>query len=135
MIRESRSRRGISVQRHRLAVSTVLAARSSRTLHGAARIRKRRSKGISSLLRNLKIALILCSELTVFPAQATDYDLVILNGRVMDPETNLDAVRNVGIRDGGIEAVTKSGIKGNEAIGAKGHVVAPGFIDPRVRSR
>ena len=29
-------------------------------------------------------------------ASAT-YDLVILHGRVMDPETNLDAIRNVGI--------------------------------------
>jgi hypothetical protein len=29
----------------------------------------------------------------VFPAQAADYDLVILNGRVMDPESKLDAVR------------------------------------------
>ena len=32
-------------------------------------------------------------------AQET-YDLVILNGRVMDPETQFDAVRNVGINDG-----------------------------------
>ena len=31
------------------------------------------------------------------------YDLVILNGRVMDPETEFDAVRNVGIRDGRIK--------------------------------
>ena len=31
-----------------------------------------------------------------------DYDLVILNGRVMDPETNFDAVRNVGIKNGKI---------------------------------
>ena len=53
----------------------------------------------------------------------------------MDPETNLDAVRNVGISKGKIAAVTKSDIKGNEVIDAKGHVVAPGFIDPRVRSR
>ena len=28
------------------------------------------------------------------------YDLVILNGQVMDPETKLDAVRNVGVKDG-----------------------------------
>ena len=50
----------------------------------------------------------------------------------MDPETNLDAVRNVGIRDGKIEVVTTSDIKGKETIDAQGYVVAPGFIDPHV---
>lgn len=38
---------------------------------------------------------------------AESYDLVILNGRVMDPETKLDALRNVGVRDGKIAAITK----------------------------
>lgn len=60
---------------------------------------------------------------------AKDYDLVILNGRVMDPETKLDAVRNVGIIDGKIKKITKKQIKGAETIDATGHVVAPGFID------
>jgi hypothetical protein len=36
------------------------------------------------------------------PSARTDYDVVILNGRVMDPETGLDAIRSVGIRDGKI---------------------------------
>ena len=57
------------------------------------------------------------------------YDLVILNGRVMDPETLFDDVANVGIKDGKIVAITKALIKGKETIDAKGHVVAPGFID------
>ena len=57
------------------------------------------------------------------------YDLVILNGRVMDPETMFDDIANVGINDGKIVAITKSQIKGKETIDAKGHVVAPGFID------
>lgn len=60
---------------------------------------------------------------------AESYDLVILNGRVMDPETKLDALRNVGVRDGKIAAITKEKIKGKETIDAKDHVVAPGFID------
>ncbi|MCK5391144.1 MAG: hypothetical protein KAJ31_01830, partial [Deltaproteobacteria bacterium] len=60
---------------------------------------------------------------------AKEYDLVVINGRVMDPESNLDAVRNIGIKDGKIAVVTKKGIKGKETIDAKGHVVAPGFID------
>jgi N-acyl-D-glutamate deacylase len=35
-------------------------------------------------------------------ALAQDYDLVINNGRVMDPETMFDKVTNVGIKDGRI---------------------------------
>ncbi len=35
------------------------------------------------------------------------FDIVILGGRVMDPETNFDAVRNVGIKDGIIKTITK----------------------------
>jgi N-acyl-D-glutamate deacylase len=60
---------------------------------------------------------------------AADYDLVILNGRVMDPETGLDAVRNVGVKDGKITAITQNAIKGKETINEKDHVVAQGFID------
>ena len=62
-------------------------------------------------------------------AGSQDYDLVILNGRVMDPETNFDAVANVGIRDGRIAVITDEAISGEESIDATGHVVAPGFID------
>lgn len=57
------------------------------------------------------------------------YDLVIVNGRVMDPETMMDELLNVGIKDGKIAAITKESIKGKDVINAKGHVVAPGFID------
>ena len=58
-----------------------------------------------------------------------EFDIVILNGRVMDPETNFDAVRNVGIKDGKIALITEETIKGKETIDAEWHVVAPGFID------
>ena len=47
------------------------------------------------------------ASVTVLQVQAEDYDIAILNGRVVDPETKLDAVRNVGIRDGSIVAVTE----------------------------
>ncbi|HZE96707.1 MAG TPA: amidohydrolase family protein, partial [Planctomycetota bacterium] len=57
------------------------------------------------------------------------YDIVLLGGRVMDPETGLDAVRNVGIRGGRIAAVTETAIEGRETLDARGLVVAPGFID------
>ena len=59
----------------------------------------------------------------------TTYDLVITGGRVMDPESNLDAVRNIGIRDGKIVAISTSPLSGKSTIDAKGLVVAPGFID------
>ena len=59
----------------------------------------------------------------------TRYDIVIANGRVIDPETRLDAVRNVGIKDGKIAAVSNSPLKGERVIDATGLLVAPGFID------
>lgn len=65
----------------------------------------------------------------VIPASAQQYDLVINNGRVMDPETLFDDIANVGVKDGRIAAITKNAITGNKAIDAKGLVVAPGFID------
>jgi len=63
------------------------------------------------------------------PAQATTYDLVIANGRVMDPASGLDAVRHVGITGGRIAAVSETPLRGSRVIDAKDHVVAPGFID------
>lgn len=66
----------------------------------------------------------------VFPAQAQDtYDLVILNGRVMDPETMLDAQLNVGVTDGRIAIITADDITGQRTIDAADHVVTAGFID------
>lgn len=62
-------------------------------------------------------------------AVAQEYDLVINNGRVMDPETKHDAIANVGIKDGRIAVITKKAISGKEVIEATGLVVAPGFID------
>jgi N-acyl-D-aspartate/D-glutamate deacylase len=73
-------------------------------------------------------ALTACQE----PAPAGPYDLVIAGGRVLDPETGLDEVRNVGIRGGRIEAVTTDGLEGVDTIAATGLVVVPGFIDLHV---
>jgi dihydroorotase len=64
-------------------------------------------------------------------AQQT-YDLVIVNGRVIDPESGLDAVRSVGIRAGRIEAIAPNALRGRDTIDARDLVVAPGFIDLHV---
>ena len=58
-----------------------------------------------------------------------DFDLVIVNGRVIDPESGLDAVRSVGIRGRSIAAIESGPIRGKMTIDATGHVVAPGFVD------
>ena len=57
------------------------------------------------------------------------YGIVVVNGRVMDPESGLDAVRNIGISGGTIKIITSESIKGKTTIDANGLVVAPGFID------
>jgi amidohydrolase family protein len=62
-------------------------------------------------------------------AQRAPYDLVIVGGRVVDPETGLDAVRNLGITAGRIAAVSTDALEGRETLDARGLVVAPGFID------
>src|SRR5580658_287987 len=62
-------------------------------------------------------------------AQAQTYDLVIAHGRVLDPATNLDAVRNIGIRAGKIAAISAGTLQGRSTIDATGLTVTPGFID------
>jgi dihydroorotase len=57
------------------------------------------------------------------------YDVVIRGGRVLDPESGLDAIRTVGVRDGKIAAVVQEDLSGSLTIDATGLVVAPGFID------
>lgn len=73
-----------------------------------------------------------CSLLLALNASAvsaTSYDLVLAGGRVIDPETQLDAVRNVGISDGVVQVVTTEKLKGSEVLDVSGLIVAPGFID------
>ena len=56
-------------------------------------------------------------------------DLVIAGGRVMDPESSLDAVRNVGIREGKVVEISERPLSGKQTIDGRGLVVSPGFID------
>ncbi len=57
------------------------------------------------------------------------YDVVILGGRVIDPETGRDEIANVGIVGEQIQAITVDNIRGRQTIDAGGQIVAPGFID------
>jgi hypothetical protein len=70
-------------------------------------------------------ALLLVLQLATPPV----YDRVILGGRVIDPATQLDAVRNIGLSGGRIAVITTEAIRGRDTIDARGLVVAPGFID------
>src|SRR5882672_12928662 len=88
------------------------------------------------LLAMLSASLILAFSGMMFlpTGNATEefYDVVVLNGRLMDPESNLDAVRNLGIRSGKVQTITSKSLKGRTVIDATGLVVAPGFIDLHV---
>ncbi|UCH74488.1 MAG: hypothetical protein JSU82_01105, partial [Rhodospirillales bacterium] len=91
---------------------------------------KRRKEAIE-MLKYILCAALACAA-TV--AQAQTCDLAILNGRVMDPETNFDAVRNVCVKGGRIAAITENAITGKDEIDVSDHVVAPGFINTHSHS-
>jgi N-acyl-D-aspartate/D-glutamate deacylase len=76
-------------------------------------------------------SLVLCLAVVLSPLSALSqsYDVVIQGGRVIDPETGLDAIRNVGIIQGKIKKISAAALEGKRVIPAKGLIVAPGFID------
>jgi len=83
---------------------------------------------LKKLLRFAVLPLIIPA-LAVSADQGRQFDVVILGGRVMDPESGHDAIANVGVRDGRIAAITQEDITGAEEIDATGLVVSAGFID------
>ncbi len=60
---------------------------------------------------------------------AQEYELVLEGGRVIDPETGLDEIRDVAIVGGRIAAVSEGSLDGAEMLDVSGLVVAPGFIN------
>lgn len=60
---------------------------------------------------------------------AQQYDIVLANGRVIDPASNLDGVRYIAIRGDKIATISESPLQGKTVVDVKGLVVAPGFID------
>ncbi len=60
----------------------------------------------------------------------TQYDTVIENARLMNPETRTDLSSvNIGIKDGKIAAISKAPLHGEHSYDVSGYIVAPGFID------
>jgi len=68
-------------------------------------------------------------------AEEPDFDIVITNGRVMDPLSRADFVAHIGIKDGKIQTIVpvdqekSDQLSGTLVLDAEGEVVAPGFID------
>ncbi len=65
----------------------------------------------------------------------TQFDIVLVGGRVIDPETKLDGIRNVGILNNRIAQISAQPLKGKKIVNVAGLVVAPGFIDLHVHGR
>jgi N-acyl-D-aspartate/D-glutamate deacylase len=80
------------------------------------------------LLRSLIAASLWMAAALLVQAQQP-FDLVIAGGRVIDPESRLDAIRHIGIRGDRIAAISESPLPGRDTIDARGLVVSPGFID------
>ena len=66
-------------------------------------------------------------------AESSIFDLVVRNGRVIDPETGRDEVATVAIRNGIIQEIRAGAdtapVEARQTIDATGKVVAPGFIN------
>ena len=67
-------------------------------------------------------------------ASATDFSLAINHGRVIDPESGLDAVRHIGVIDGQIAIISEQQLEADTIIDATDLVVSPGFIDLHTHS-
>ena len=66
-------------------------------------------------------------------------EVLIVNGRLIDPASNMDAPRDLLLRDGRVAAVEEPGklaaVSAAETIDAAGMIVAPGLIDVHVHLR
>lgn len=71
------------------------------------------------------VAVLLCSNVQA----GETYSIVLAGGRVIDPETGFDAVRNIGIAEDKIAEIGDQPLSGAEVIDVSGLIVAPGFID------
>lgn len=86
-------------------------------------------------MKKLVTAICMALSLTAFTQPTIMYDVVLTGGRVIDPETKLDAIRNVGILNNRIAQISSEPLQGKEIINVSGLVVAPGFIDLHIHGR
>jgi N-acyl-D-aspartate/D-glutamate deacylase len=84
---------------------------------------------VRKLFSSFISALILLALPLLSLGQAPPFDIVINNGRVMDPESGLDATRHIGISASRVVAISETALTGEREIDAAGLVVAPGFVD------
>ena len=63
------------------------------------------------------------------PPQRGPHNVVFSNAHVIDPESGLSDVRNVGVTRDKIAKISADALHGDEIIDAKGLVLAPGFVD------
>jgi Amidohydrolase family len=81
------------------------------------------------------LIIMLCTCINATAQSTIEYDIVLSGGRVIDPETQLDAIRNVGIINNRIAQISIEPLKGKQTINVSGLVVAPGFIDMHIHGR
>ena len=88
---------------------------------------------LKSLLLVFTVAICFCHY--AIGQSKIEYDIVLMGGRVIDPETKLDAIKNVGIIHNRIAQISSEPLRGKQTINVSGLVVAPGFIDMHVHGR
>lgn len=92
-----------------------------------------KKNGISISLLVVVLALLISGTPAINSLASTDsqFDIVINNGKIMDPFTRTSIKANMGIRNGRISAIVplSKELQGNKTINASGLIVAPGFID------
>ena len=81
------------------------------------------------------VAIIFCFCQIALAQNSNVYDIVLAGGRVIDPETKLDAIKNVGIINNRIAQISNEPLQGKQVINVSGLVVAPGFIDLHIHGR
>jgi len=76
------------------------------------------------------ILLVFCAIGTYLLAGAQPFDLLIRNGRLIDPRNGIDAKMDIAVRDGKVAQVaTKIEGTAKQAVDATGMIVSPGLID------
>src|SRR6476620_11843523 len=94
---------------------------------------KMKYKGL--IQAGIVLSVLLFSSAYIHAQSSIEYDIVLSGGRVIDPETKLDTIKNVGIINNRIAQISSDQLKGKETINVSGLVVAPGFIDLHVHGR